>query len=127
MARAGYARGDRSTGSAPGVTPVNTASRCVRAAMPTRSGGTLASIAAYLFTADHAALVTRYLEDGNPPDQPGRFVVWLYPREAVHGFRFDGAWLDIGDHAQLLEADNRMRRRAGLPETKKYSLLPAQT
>jgi glucose-1-phosphate thymidylyltransferase len=94
---------------------------------PEQPASTLASIAAYLFTADHAALVTRYLEDGNPPDQPGRFVVWLYPREAVHGFRFDGAWLDIGDHAQLLEADNRMRRRAGLPETEEYSLLPAQS
>ena len=95
---------------------------------PEEPASTLASIAAYLFTADHAALVTRYLEDGNPPDQPGRFVVWLYPRAVrCHGYRFDGAWLDIGDHAQLLEADNRMRRRAGLPETEKYSLLPAQS
>jgi hypothetical protein len=39
----------------------------------------------------------------------------------VHGYRFTGSWLDIGDHAQLLEADNRMRRRAGLPEAAEYS------
>jgi glucose-1-phosphate thymidylyltransferase len=88
---------------------------------PERPTSTLASIAAYLFPAEHAALVSRYLEEGNAPDQPGRFVVWLYPRAPVHGYRFTGSWLDIGDHAQLLEADNRMRRRAGLPEAAEYS------
>ena len=30
--------------------------------------------------AEHAGLVQQYLDEGNAPDQPGRFVVWLYPR-----------------------------------------------
>ncbi|MFL5931999.1 MAG: nucleotidyltransferase family protein [Gaiellaceae bacterium] len=94
---------------------------------PERPSGTLASIAAYLFPAEHAALVRQYLEEGNAPDQPGRFVVWLYPRVPVHGYRFRGDWLDIGDREQLLEADNRMRRRAGLSEQAEYSLQPSRT
>ena len=89
---------------------------------PQQPASTLASIAAYLFTADHASLVRAYLDEGNAPDQPGRFVVWLYPRAPVYGYRFEGEWLDIGDRSQLLEADNRMRRRAGLPEQDAYSL-----
>jgi len=34
---------------------------------------------------------------------------------------FDSTWYDIGDHEQLLEADNRMRAAAGLPERSAYS------
>ena len=68
---------------------------------------TLAATATYVFHRDHAALVSRYLEDGNSPDQPGRFVAWLQAREPVYGYRFDGAWLDIGDREQLREADER--------------------
>ena len=94
---------------------------------PEHPASTLASIAAYLFTAEHAALVKEYLEEGNAPDQPGRFVVWLYPRVPVYGYRFEGEWLDIGDRAQLLEADNRMRRRAGLPEQDEYRLAPSHS
>jgi len=43
-------------------------------------------------------------------------------RERVYGYRFDGSWHDIGNHEQLLEADNRLRRLAGLPERESYSL-----
>jgi NDP-sugar pyrophosphorylase family protein len=40
----------------------------------------------------------------------------------VYGYRFSGEWLDIGNRSQLLEADNRYRRRAGLPERDEYLL-----
>jgi glucose-1-phosphate thymidylyltransferase len=61
------------------------------------------------------------LAAGNPPDQPGNFVAWLHTREPVYAYRFPGEWYDIGDQAQLLEADNRMRLRVGLPERTGYS------
>jgi glucose-1-phosphate thymidylyltransferase len=66
--------------------------------------------------------VRDYLAEGNSPDQPGRFVAWLYPRVPVYGYRFPGGWLDIGDREQLLEADNLMRERAGMPARSDYSL-----
>jgi glucose-1-phosphate thymidylyltransferase len=89
---------------------------------PERPTSTLAAIAIYLYCAEHATLVEEYLAAGNAPDQPGRFVVWLYPRVPVYGFRFPGEWLDIGDHEQLLEADNRMRLLRGLEPHATYSL-----
>jgi glucose-1-phosphate thymidylyltransferase len=85
---------------------------------PEEPPSTLAATATYVFHRDHVALVPRYLEEGNSPDQPGRFVAWLQAREPVYGYRFDGEWLDIGDHEQLREADERVkswqsRREAG--------------
>jgi glucose-1-phosphate thymidylyltransferase len=65
-------------------------------------------------------LVATYLDEGNVPDQPGRFVEWLYRRAPVYGYRFGGEWLDIGDREQLLEADNRLRARAGLEPRVEY-------
>jgi glucose-1-phosphate thymidylyltransferase len=120
--------GDLSLARQYGVVELDDADRVVSLVeKPEQPASTLASIAAYLFPAEHSALVREYLEEGNAPDQPGRFVVWLYPRVPVHGYRFAGDWLDIGDRSQLLEADNRMRRRAGMPEQAEYSLQPAQS
>ncbi len=82
---------------------------------------TLCATATYLYTREHARLVATYLEEGNPPDQPGHYVAWLHRREPVYAYRLPGEWFDIGDINQLLEADNRMRRRHGLPERAEYS------
>jgi len=82
---------------------------------------TLCATATYLYERDHLRLVERYLEEGNPPDQPGNYVAWLHEREPVYAYRFAGQWYDIGDAKQLVEADNRMRRRRGLPERSEYS------
>ena len=88
---------------------------------PEQPSSTLAATAAYLYRREHAALVPTYLADGNPPDQPGNFVAWLHKREPVYAYRFPGEWYDIGDAQQLLQADNRMRRRVGLPERTAYA------
>ena len=52
---------------------------------------------------------------------PEDYVAWLHKRTPVYAYRFEGDWYDIGDRNQLLEADNRMRRRHGLPERAEYS------
>jgi glucose-1-phosphate thymidylyltransferase len=82
---------------------------------------TLCATATYLYAREHARLVSTYLEEGNPPDAPGNYVWWLHKRAPVYAYRFAGEWFDIGDRDQLLEADNRMRRRRGLPERAEYS------
>jgi glucose-1-phosphate thymidylyltransferase len=89
---------------------------------PERPASTLAATATYLFSREHVPLLATYLAKGNPPDQPGRFVGWLHRREPVYGYRFDGAWFDIGSPEQLLEADNWLRRREQLPERAAYSV-----
>jgi glucose-1-phosphate thymidylyltransferase len=83
--------------------------------------GDLAATAAYIFHHAHAARAQEYLEEGNSPDQPGRFVAWLVPRVPVYGYAFDGLWMDVGDRDQLLEADNLLRERRGLPRRAEYS------
>jgi glucose-1-phosphate thymidylyltransferase len=90
---------------------------------PSEPRSTLAATAAYLYHRDHVPLVERYLAEGNPPDQPGRLIGWLWPREPVYGYSFVGAWFDIGNPEQLLEADNRLRARVGLPERETYATL----
>lgn len=89
---------------------------------PEHPQSTLAATATYLYMREHARLVPTYLEEGNPPDQPGNYVAWLHKRAPVYAYRFDGGWYDIGDPTQLLAADNRMRERAGLPPRGTYSL-----
>jgi glucose-1-phosphate thymidylyltransferase len=89
---------------------------------PAEPRSTLVATAAYLYHREHLPLVSRYLAEGNPPDQPGRLVAWLYEREPVYAFRFPGLWFDIGNPEQLLEADNHWRGRAGLPTRETYSV-----
>jgi glucose-1-phosphate thymidylyltransferase len=89
---------------------------------PERPRTDLAATASYLFTPKHLELLETYLAEDNPPDPPGRFLVWLAEREPVYGFRFSESWLDVGDPGQLLEADNRYRAAAGLPERGTYAL-----
>jgi glucose-1-phosphate thymidylyltransferase len=82
---------------------------------------TLAATATYLYHRRHLPLVGDYLAEGNQPDQPGRLVAWLHAREPVYAYRFDEEWFDIGNREQLLEADNRLRAREGLPTRAEYS------
>ncbi len=89
---------------------------------PSDPPSTLASTATYVFPREHVPLVERYLAQGHPPDNIGSFLGWLSQQKPVYGYRFEGRWYDIGNHAQLLEADNRMRERVGLPRREAYSL-----
>jgi glucose-1-phosphate thymidylyltransferase len=81
----------------------------------------LAATATYIYPREHAALLQEYLEGGNPTDQPGRFPAWLVERAPIYGYAFPGLWMDIGDREQLLEADNLLRERSGLPQRAEYS------
>jgi glucose-1-phosphate thymidylyltransferase len=89
---------------------------------PAHPRSTLCATATYLFARAHARMLEEYLAEGNPQDAPGNFVAWLYSRVPVYAYAFGGDWFDIGDHSQLLEADNRLRRRHGLAERRAYSL-----
>jgi glucose-1-phosphate thymidylyltransferase len=89
---------------------------------PAEPRTSLASTATYILHREHVPLIDDYLGAGNPPDQPGNFLAWLQARRPVYGYALPGEWHDIGTPAQLLEADNRLRSRAGLPERTEYAL-----
>jgi glucose-1-phosphate thymidylyltransferase len=87
---------------------------------PTDPPSTLAATATYLYHREHVGLIRAYVESEANADQPGRLVAWLHRREPVYGWVFTEPWYDIGDHEQLLEADNRLRAAAGLPTRTAY-------
>lgn len=113
---------DPSLASLYGVVELDGEDRIVRMEeKPERPRSDLVATATYIFSAPHLATLERYLDEGNVPDPPGRFFSWLCRRDPVYGFRFSESWLDIGNPAQLLEADNRYRAAAGLPQRSTYS------
>ena len=89
---------------------------------PAEPRSDLAATAAYLYRAHELELLPRYLDEGNPQDAPGNFAAWLHTRAPLYGYRFSGEWHDIGDLGQLLEADNLLRQRVGLPTRSEYTL-----
>jgi glucose-1-phosphate thymidylyltransferase len=89
---------------------------------PAEPKSNLAATAAYLYRGGDLELLSSYLEEGNPPDAPGNFAAWLHTRVPLFGYRFSGEWHDIGDLGQLLDADNLLRGRVGLPQRAEYSL-----
>ncbi|MEY2480180.1 MAG: glucose-phosphate thymidylyltransferase [Verrucomicrobiota bacterium] len=72
---------------------------------PVNPKSTLAGIALYYFSRETIPLFTTYLAAGNNPDQPGRFIQWLYQRKPVKTFQIKGTWFDIGSKETLEEAN----------------------
>ncbi|HVU78762.1 MAG TPA: nucleotidyltransferase family protein [Gaiellaceae bacterium] len=88
---------------------------------PADPQSTLAATATYVYHREHVRLLRPYIEAEHGSDQPGRFLGWLQRHEPVYGWVFEESWYDIGNHEQLLEADNRLRAAAGLPVRDIYS------
>jgi glucose-1-phosphate thymidylyltransferase len=89
---------------------------------PEHPRSTLAATATYVYARAHVPLLRTYLDEGHSPDAIGDFIGWLHAREPVYAYSFAGDWFDIGDLGQLLQADNQMRERRGLPSREEYSL-----
>ena len=79
---------------------------------PANPQSTLAALALYYYSRDVLPLVGTYLKEGNNPDQPGRFLQWLYTRRPIHTFQIKGKWLDIGSKETLEAADKLFRAGA---------------
>ncbi len=77
---------------------------------PDQPQSTLAAMAVYYYSRDALLLFTTYLGAGNNPDQPGRFLQWLYTRQPVKVFEMKGEWLDIGSKETLEQADKLFRK-----------------
>ncbi|MFL6590054.1 MAG: nucleotidyltransferase family protein [Chthoniobacterales bacterium] len=77
---------------------------------PPEPKNTMAGIALYYFSRDLIPLFTTYIAAGNNPDQPGRFIQWLYQRKPVKAFQVKGTWFDIGSKETLEEANKIFAR-----------------
>lgn len=72
---------------------------------PANPPSTLIGIALYYYPAETVQKISGYLASGQNPDQPGRFVQWLYPQTPVQTWRVPGTWFDVGSHETLEEAN----------------------
>lgn len=77
---------------------------------PAQPKSSLIAMALYYYPADVVKLIDTYVKEGNNPDQPGRFVQWLYKRTDVYACRVPGQWYDIGSKETLEEADRIFSR-----------------
>jgi glucose-1-phosphate thymidylyltransferase len=72
---------------------------------PPEPKNTMAGIALYYFSREVVPLFATYVAAGNNPDQPGRFIQWLYQRKPVKTYQIKGTWFDIGSKETLEEAN----------------------
>ena len=66
---------------------------------------TLAAMCLYYYPRQSLPLIHQYVREGNNPDQPGRLIAWLYPRQPVFAYQIHGQWLDIGSFETLEQAN----------------------
>ncbi len=72
---------------------------------PAEPKSTLIGIALYFYPKEVVAMIPTYIAAGNNPDQPGRFVQWLYQRTPVATWQVPGTWFDVGSKETLEEAN----------------------
>jgi glucose-1-phosphate thymidylyltransferase len=72
---------------------------------PANPPSTLIGIALYYYPKHIVPMIAQYIREGNNPDQPGRFVQWLYTRTPVHTWSVPGTWFDVGSKENLEEAN----------------------
>lgn len=77
---------------------------------PAEPKSTLTGIALYYFSRAIVSLFTTYIAAGNNPDQPGRFIQWLYQRKPVKTHQIQGTWFDIGSKETLEEANELFKQ-----------------
>jgi glucose-1-phosphate thymidylyltransferase len=66
---------------------------------------TLIGIALYYYPKEAVSEFATYIAEGNNPDQPGRYVQWLYKRMPVQTWEVPGTWFDEGSTETLEEAN----------------------
>jgi len=65
----------------------------------------------YFFKKESLSYIKKYLDEGNNPDQPGRYIEWLYKKVPVFVYEFREKWYDIGNMDQYKKADEEYSRR----------------
>jgi len=72
---------------------------------PQQPKNTITGIALYYYSKEVVPMFAQYIAEGNNPDQPGRFVQWLFKLKPVYTYLIGGTWFDIGSKETLEEAN----------------------
>ena len=71
---------------------------------PISPKSSLIAMCLYYFPKESLGLVSDYLRESQKADTAGDYINWLYQREHVYGFKFQGKWYDIGSIESYQEA-----------------------
>jgi glucose-1-phosphate thymidylyltransferase len=77
---------------------------------PAEPTSTLCAIALYFFQPEALRMLPIYLTEHSSPDQPGRFIQWLYPKLDIYTFPVTGLWYDVGSPETLRIANELFTR-----------------
>ena len=77
----------------------------------------LIAIACYAFPPKIIELLNEYLDAGGKKDAPGFFIEWLYKKEPVYAYIFEGFWFDIGTPRTYLEAHTKLLNKSYISGT----------
>ena len=80
---------------------------------PQNPVSSLLGVCIYIYKQDTIDLIKKYIEEGNNPDQPGRFLQWLYKKKEVRGYPTKEIWFDIGTLEQLEKAREAKKIQKG--------------
>jgi glucose-1-phosphate thymidylyltransferase len=78
---------------------------------PQEPKSNIAVYATYIYKKETLPLFETYISSGNKPDAPGYFPSWLYKRQDVYAYVFEGECYDIGTHDSYSEVNELFRRR----------------
>ena len=67
--------------------------------------------AIYLYTKESIEMVKKYLEDGEKPDAPGYFLVWLQKQKDVLAYKIQGNCYDIGTLKSYEQVQEIVKKR----------------
>lgn len=77
---------------------------------PQKPTGTLISVALYFYPKNVLPKINEYLKEGNNPDQPGRFIEWLYKKMPVYTWQIPAPWVDVGTPEALAQAKEYLKK-----------------
>ncbi len=76
---------------------------------PAEPKSTLVSMCCYYLPQKTLGLIGDYLRESKKSDTSGDYVRWLYQKNNVYGFKFDGKWYDIGSVESYHEAQEKFK------------------
>lgn len=72
---------------------------------PSNPQSNLGVYATYIYPKNIISYFKKYKDEGNNMDAPGNFVQYLYKKEDVYAYSFDGECYDVGTHETLKEVN----------------------
>ena len=76
---------------------------------PAEPKSTLVSMCCYYLPRKTLGLIGDYLRELKKSDTSGDYIRWLYQKNNVYGFKFDGKWYDIGSVESYYEAQQKFK------------------